>query len=118
MAGAFGSHIDPKYAMVLGIVPDCNLENVRSSGNSAGAGARLALLSNEKRLEVENLVRKIKKIETAVEPKFQEFFVDAMGFPHTSDPYKLMRRQLNLREFSLEGNTKNNSRKRSRRKTN
>ena len=118
LAGAFGSHIDPKYAMVLGIVPDCNLENVRSSGNSAGAGARLALLSNEKRLEVENLVKKIKKIETAVEPKFQEFFVDAMGFPHTTDPYEMMRKQLNLKDFSLEENTRKNTRKRSRKKTN
>ena len=38
LAGAFGTHIDPKYAMVLGMVPDCLLDNVVAAGNSAGAG--------------------------------------------------------------------------------
>ena len=45
LAGAFGAHIDPLHAMVLGLVPDCPLDGVRSVGNAAGAGAVQALLS-------------------------------------------------------------------------
>jgi len=82
LAGAFGSHIDVKYAMVLGLIPDCLLENVQSAGNAAGTGARIALLNSSARDEIERLVREIEKVETAVEPRFQEHFVEAMAFPH------------------------------------
>jgi Uncharacterized metal-binding protein len=98
LAGAFGSHIEPKYAMILGMVPDCNFASVKSVGNSAGAGARLALLSREKRKEIETLVKKIEKIETAVEPKFQDHFVEAMAFPHKTNPYPILSSQIKLPE--------------------
>lgn len=87
LAGAFGSHIDPKYAMVLGMIPDCELENVVSVGNAAGTGARIALLNGQARKEIEWVVRTIEKVETAVEPRFQEHFVGAMALPHKTDPY-------------------------------
>ena len=87
LAGAFGTHIDPKYAMVLGMIPDCALENVRAAGNSAGTGARMALLNKAARREIEDVVRHIEKIETAVEPSFQDQFVKAMAIPHKSEPY-------------------------------
>ena len=87
LAGAFGSHIDVKYAMVLGMIPDCDLDMVSSGGNAASTGARIALLNGQARREIEDLVQRIEKIETAVEPKFQEHFVGAMGFPHASEPY-------------------------------
>ncbi|MGI9287537.1 MAG: ASKHA domain-containing protein [Pseudomonadales bacterium] len=87
LAGAFGSHIDVKHAMVLGLIPDCALEQVSSAGNAAGTGARIALLNLQSRQVIESLVRDIEKIETAVEPKFQEYFVDAMAFPNNSDPF-------------------------------
>ena len=86
LAGAFGAHIDPTYAMVLGLVPDCPLPGVRSVGNAAGAGAVKALLSNSQRNEMEAAVRKVVKIETATEPRFQDLFVAAMAFPHASAP--------------------------------
>ena len=86
-AGAFGSHIDVKYAMVLGLIPDCNLENVGSVGNAAGTGARIALLNFPSRLEIGEILPKVEKIETALEPKFQEYFIDAMALPHKTDPY-------------------------------
>ena len=87
LAGAFGTHIDPKYAMVLGMLPDCLLDNVRAAGNAAGAGARMALLNQRARRDIETVVRDIEKIETAVEPSFQDYFVKAMAIPHKSDPY-------------------------------
>jgi uncharacterized 2Fe-2S/4Fe-4S cluster protein (DUF4445 family) len=83
LAGAFGSHIDVKYAMVLGMIPDCDLKKVFSAGNAAGTGARIALLNQRARDEIEQLIRTVEKVETAVEPKFQEHFVDAMGIPHS-----------------------------------
>ena len=87
LAGAFGSHIDPKYAMVLGLVPDCRLERVESAGNAAGTGARIALLNSAARSDIEAVVRKIEKIETAVEPKFQDYFVAAMAIPNKVDQF-------------------------------
>ena len=86
-AGAFGSHIDVKYAMVLGLIPDCDLDEVSSAGNAASTGARTALLDIKSRREIEKEVKKIEKIETATEPLFQEYFVGAMSIPHNSDPF-------------------------------
>ncbi len=91
LAGAFGSHIDVKYAMVLGMIPDCALDKVSSAGNAAGTGARIALLDQRTRATVEDLVRRIEKIETAVAPRFQEFFVEAMAIPHLTAPFPRLR---------------------------
>jgi uncharacterized 2Fe-2S/4Fe-4S cluster protein (DUF4445 family) len=98
LAGAFGSHIDVKYAMVLGMIPDCTLEQVSSAGNAAGTGARIALLDQRARPEIEALVRRIEKIETAVEPRFQEFFVEAMAIPHLTAPFERLREAVTLPE--------------------
>ncbi len=98
LAGAFGSHIDVKYAMVLGMIPDCALERVSSAGNAAGTGARIALLDQRSRGEIEALVRRVEKIETAVEPRFQEFFVEAMAIPHLNAPYEKLRESVTLPE--------------------
>ncbi len=87
LAGAFGSHIDTKYAMLLGMLPDCPLDRVSSAGNAAGTGARIALLNKQARDEIEGLVKRIEKIETAVEPRFQEHFIGAMAIPHASEAF-------------------------------
>lgn len=88
LAGAFGSHIDVKYAMVLGLIPDCDLAKVGSAGNAAGTGARIALLNLNARDEIEKTVGKIEKIETAMEPKFQTHFVSAMAIPNKVDHFE------------------------------
>ena len=87
LAGAFGSHIDPLYAMTLGLIPDCDLVKVASAGNAAGTGARIALLNLAARAEIEGVVRRIDKIETAIEPDFQRHFVAAMAFPNKEDAF-------------------------------
>ncbi len=87
LAGAFGAHISPRHAMVLGMIPDVALDRVRSAGNAAGTGARVALCSVAARREVEALVRRIHKVETAIEPRFQEHFVAANAIPHATDPF-------------------------------
>jgi uncharacterized 2Fe-2S/4Fe-4S cluster protein (DUF4445 family) len=87
LAGAFGSHIDVKYAMVLGMIPDCDLAKVTSAGNAAGTGARIALLNRAARDEIARVVKQVEKVETAVEPRFQEHFVHAMAIPHKTELY-------------------------------
>ncbi len=98
LAGAFGSQIDPTHAMILGLIPDCDLANVRSAGNAAGTGALIALLSGAARAEIEEVVRRVEKIETAVEPRFQEHFVEAMAFPHRTAAFPNLGRVVPLPE--------------------
>jgi uncharacterized 2Fe-2S/4Fe-4S cluster protein (DUF4445 family) len=96
LAGAFGSHIDVKYAMVLGMIPDCELSQVASAGNAAGTGARIALLDSRSRATIEAIVRQVEKIETALEPRFQMHFVEAMALPHKTAPYPHLRSAVQL----------------------
>ncbi len=98
LAGAFGSHIDVKYAMILGMIPDCDLSQVRSAGNAAGTGARIALLDAASRGVIEGLVRHIEKVETAIEPRFQHHFVEAMALPHKTAHYTNLRKVVDLPE--------------------
>lgn len=98
LAGAFGSHIDAKYAMILGLIPDCPLDKVASVGNAAGTGARIALLNKKSRDEIKDIVKAIEKIETAVEPRFQEHFVGAMAFPHKTAPFPNLAKEVKLPE--------------------
>ncbi len=96
LAGAFGSHIDTKYALILGFIPDCDLDKVTSIGNAAGDGALQALLSKKARLSIEETVRSIEKIETAIEPRFQEHFVDALAIPNKSFAFPKLEAALGL----------------------
>ena len=98
LAGAFGTHIDPIHALVLGLVPDCDPERVTAAGNAAGTGARIALLNRASRAEIEEVVRRVEKVETAVEPRFQEHFVSAMAIPHDVDPYARLAKTVRLPE--------------------
>jgi len=101
LAGAFGAHISPKHAMVLGMIPDCEIENVTSAGNAAGTGARIALLNVAARGEIEEIVRNIIKIETAVEPSFQSHFVNASAIPNSSDPFPILGSHVTLPDVNF-----------------
>ncbi len=87
LAGAFGSYIDPLYALRLGLFPDCDLANVQSVGNAAGDGARIALVNVDQRQWIQQLVRDVEYVETAAEPQFQDYFVDALTIPHAIDSF-------------------------------
>ncbi|MBK5928269.1 ASKHA domain-containing protein [Rhodobaculum claviforme] len=91
LAGAFGAHVSPLHALVLGMIPDTLPERVTSAGNAAGTGARMVLCSRSARAQVEALVRRIHKIETALVPRFQEHFVAANALPHATDPFAALR---------------------------
>ena len=111
-AGAFGAHIDPKYAMILGMIPDCPLDEVQAVGNAAGTGARIALLSQAARAEIEAQVTRLEKIETATESKFQEYFVAAMAIPHQTDTFPNLSEHVALPQPETNNQTGRNRRRR------
>ena len=115
LAGAFGAHISPKHAMALGMIPDCKLKNVSSAGNAAGTGARIALLNHTARSDIEKIVTEIHKIETAIEPRFQEHFVNASAIPNSVEKFPILETHVNLPlvNFNM-GNSKEGSRRRRR----
>ena len=116
LAGAFGAHISPKHAMVLGMIPDAPLDKVTSAGNAAGTGARIALCSVAARTEIEQTVRAIHKVETAIEPRFQEHFVAANALPHATAPFPNLRSVTRLPDvrFTSGGGDPNRVRRRAR----
>ncbi len=101
LAGAFGAHISPKHAMVLGMIPDVPLDRVTSAGNAAGTGARIALLNRAARDQIEATVHDIHKVETAIEPRFQEHFVNANAIPHAVDPFPELAKVVTLPDVSF-----------------
>jgi uncharacterized 2Fe-2S/4Fe-4S cluster protein (DUF4445 family) len=113
LAGAFGAHIDVKYAMVLGMLPDCDLGHVSSAGNAAGTGARIALLDLSSRHKIEAQTRSVEKIETAVEERFQQHFVAAMAIPHDSDKFVELQKVVTLPQREVQA-TKAGRRRRRR----
>ncbi len=117
LAGAFGAHISTKHAMVLGMIPDAPLEKVSSAGNAAGTGARIALCNIDARAEVERVVREITKVETAIEPKFQDHFVAANAIPHKTDPFPELAQVVTLPapSFNTGGDPEKSGRRRRRR---
>ena len=104
LAGAFGAHISPKHAMVLGMIPDAPLANVISAGNAAGTGARIALCNVSARNTIELTVQHIHKVETAIEPRFQEHFVSASAIPHATDAFPNLFSLLQLPDVSFNTN--------------
>jgi len=88
LAGGFGSYIDKEKAMLIGLIPDCDLNNVYAVGNAAGDGARIALLNVEKRNEIGPVTRKVERFELPTDPEFQNQFMLATSFPHMSEPFE------------------------------
>ncbi len=81
LAGAFGNYIDIKNAIRIGLIPNIPLERIKPVGNAAGEGAKISLMSNEKRIEENILIKKIDYIELASENNFNEEFVKSLRFP-------------------------------------
>lgn len=96
LAGAFGSQIDVKYAMILGLIPDCELSKVGSVGNAAGTGARIGLLNYPSRVEISEILPRVEKIETALEADFQQYFIEAMAIPHKTDKFEMLSKVVEL----------------------
>ena len=114
LAGAFGAHISARHALVLGMIPDVPLDKVTSAGNAAGTGARIALCNLSARAEIEGVVRRITKVETAIEPRFQEHFVAANAIPHKTDPFAELSRTTPLPNVTFNASGAREGRRRRR----
>ncbi len=111
LAGAFGSHISSKHAMILGMIPDCKLEKVTSAGNAAGTGARIALLDIDAREGISKTVKSILKIETAMEPRFQDYFVSASAIPNSFYDFSELKKVVSLPEINFNQKRRPNRRR-------
>jgi len=116
LAGAFGAHISAKHALVLGMIPDVTLDKVQSAGNAAGTGARIALCNIKARARIEQTVRNITKVETAIEPRFQEHFIAANAIPHKTASFAHLRSIVDLPQvvFNASGGEDGGRRRRRR----
>jgi uncharacterized 2Fe-2S/4Fe-4S cluster protein (DUF4445 family) len=81
LAGAFGSFIDKRNALAIGMLPDISPDQVFVVGNSAGDGARIALLNLSKRMDAERIAQGVVRHELPTDPEFQRRFIRAMAFP-------------------------------------
>jgi uncharacterized 2Fe-2S/4Fe-4S cluster protein (DUF4445 family) len=78
VAGAFGTYLDVKNSIRIGMFPDLPLDRFKQVGNSAGQGARELLVSNTKRMEVNRMVKHIQYVELTSVPHYQDVFIDAL----------------------------------------
>ncbi len=111
LTGAFGSHIDVKYAMILGLLPDCDLTQVHAVENGAGMGAKEMLLSTRSRKKIELVAKNIEKVETAMEKNFQQYFVDAMAIPNKTDAFLNLRAKVMLPKTNSQNRAKSRGRR-------
>ncbi|NLE61125.1 MAG: ATP-binding protein, partial [Planctomycetes bacterium] len=77
IAGAFGTYIDVPSAIAIGMLPELPLDRFRQVGNAAGMGAKLVLLSQNKRAEARALGNLVRYMELASDPRFNSTFVQA-----------------------------------------
>jgi uncharacterized 2Fe-2S/4Fe-4S cluster protein (DUF4445 family) len=87
IAGAFGNHVDPLMALVIGMFPDCAIEKISSIGNAAGDGCRIALLNRQKRAEADAISQQVEYVELTLQKDFQEQLINAIHLPHISDAF-------------------------------
>jgi uncharacterized 2Fe-2S/4Fe-4S cluster protein (DUF4445 family) len=80
IAGAFGTYIDVASAVAIGMLPSLSLNRFRQVGNAAGMGAKLALISLSKRAEAQTIASRVKYIELASAPNFEQTFIQASYF--------------------------------------
>jgi uncharacterized 2Fe-2S/4Fe-4S cluster protein (DUF4445 family) len=77
IAGAFGTFIDVKSAITIGMLPSLPLERFEQVGNAAGTGARLALISQTERASAQQIAERDGYIELAAVPNFNRKFAEA-----------------------------------------
>lgn len=96
LTGAAGSDIDPLRAAVIGLFPDCALDNVQYVPQAAMRGAEAALNSHSARNAMADLARNMVVVETVLDPDFQNEQIGAMGLPHRTRGYPLLGTQIEL----------------------
>jgi len=81
LAGSFGSYINPASARTIGLVPWVPVERIVAVGNSAGEGAKIALLSFREREAANRVPEFIEYVELSGRPEFNDIFTEALSFP-------------------------------------
>jgi uncharacterized 2Fe-2S/4Fe-4S cluster protein (DUF4445 family) len=82
LGGSFGSYLNPESAKIIGLVPPVDVDRIIAVGNSAGEGAKIALLSYRERQVAFELPSRIEYIELSGRTDFNDAFVSVLGFPH------------------------------------
>lgn len=111
LSGSLGYRIDPMRAAVVGLFPDCDLEDVTSVENASLTGSVMILLSKSKRYAVEDLARKARAVETVIDPDFQMEHINAVGLPNNTLPYPLMGQQVTIDDHALAKPSRRNLRR-------
>jgi uncharacterized 2Fe-2S/4Fe-4S cluster protein (DUF4445 family) len=83
VAGAFGNYLDAESAVMIGLLPDVPLDRIRFVGNTAVAGARMALLGRDARRGMEELVSHMTNFELSMVPGYMDRYVSGLFLPHT-----------------------------------
>lgn len=81
IAGGFGFHVRAASLVRLGLLPPLWLDRVMFAGNTALAGARMALLHGAVRERAEGLVQRVQTVDLAAHPEFQKRFIASLTFP-------------------------------------
>jgi uncharacterized 2Fe-2S/4Fe-4S cluster protein (DUF4445 family) len=87
IAGGFGIHIDPVKALIMGMIPDCDPDQIIPIGNAAGVGALVTLVNRKKRSESDWVARMVEYVDLASLQGFKDEFVEALHIPHKKDPF-------------------------------
>jgi uncharacterized 2Fe-2S/4Fe-4S cluster protein (DUF4445 family) len=83
IAGTFGTYIDPKSAVALGMIPDIPLERYRPLGNTSLEGAAMGLVQSDALSRIEEIRDRITYVELNVNQEFMNLFSAAGFIPHT-----------------------------------
>jgi uncharacterized 2Fe-2S/4Fe-4S cluster protein (DUF4445 family) len=81
LGGSFGSYLNPESAKIIGLVPDVDVDKIIAVGNSAGEGAKIALLSYRERQVAFELPSRIEYVELSGRTDFNDAFVEVLRFP-------------------------------------
>lgn len=81
IAGAFGSYIDPKNVINIGMFPNVPLKKISQVGNAASIGAKMALISKNQRKIAEDIGKMDNYLELTIFPSFSDHFATSVSFP-------------------------------------
>jgi uncharacterized 2Fe-2S/4Fe-4S cluster protein (DUF4445 family) len=88
LAGTFGNHLEPEDILRIGLVPPVPVERIRSIGNAAGDGARMALFNRTHRRRAAALARRTRVLELSMRTDFQDLFVTHTALAPSPQPYE------------------------------
>jgi len=81
LGGPFGSYLNPESAKIIGRVPPVEVDKIIAVGNSAGEGAKIALLSYRERQVAFELPSRLEYVELSGRADFNDTFVEVLKFP-------------------------------------